>query len=108
MYAVIEEGGKQYRVREGDLVYVDLRAGLEPGAEVTLDRVLLSGGPSGVRVGRPLIEGARVGAVVEASPVKGNKIQGMKRRLVSSSKTKKGHRQQYTLLRIGSIRIPAE
>ena len=107
MYAVVEDGGKQYRVREGDLLYVELRKGLEAGAAVTLDRVLLSGGPAGVKIGKPTLEGASVAATVEASPVKADKVQGMKRRYVHSSKTKKGHRQQYTLLRIGSIQVPA-
>lgn len=106
MYAVIDDDGHQYRVREGELLRVELREKLEPGAEITLDRVLLTSGPAGVQVGTPHIAGACVTAVVAANPVKGIKVHGMKRRLVNSSKTKKGHRQKYTLLRICSIQIP--
>jgi large subunit ribosomal protein L21 len=107
MYAVIDTGGHQYRVREGELLRVDLRQELAPGTEITLEKVLLAGGPSGVRVGTPHIAGAAVTAVVEANAVKGPKLRGMKRRSTNSSKTRYGHRQKHTLLRIGRIRLPS-
>lgn len=107
MYAVVRAGGRQVRVREGEVVPVDLRAQLEEGAEVVLDEVLMGGEEGGdVKVGKPLLDGAKVQAVVARNEAKGPKVQGMKRRLVSTSKTKWGHRQRYTLLKINSIQIP--
>ena len=106
MYAIIETSGHQYRVQAGDLLRVDLRQALQPGAEITLDKVLLVSGEGGVQVGTPHVQGAKVRAVVEANHVKGEKIRGMKRRLVNSSKTRWGHRQKYTLLKIAGIDVP--
>ena len=106
MYAIIETSGHQYRVQAGDLLRVDLREDLQPGAEITLDKVLLVSGEGGVQVGTPHVPGAKVRAVVEANHVKGVKIRGMKRRLVNSSKTRWGHRQKYTLLKISGIDVP--
>ena len=104
-YAVIDDGGKQYTVREGDLLRVELRDA-SPGAEIRFERVLLIGSPGGppegTRVGKPTVEGASVVATVEAEE-KGEKLHGLRRRHHSRSKTRWGHRQKYTLVRVKRI-----
>lgn len=100
MYAVIESGGKQYRVAVGDRVKVEsLRA--EPGAEVQLDNVLLVADGDRIDVGSPYT-GASVGArVVEHG--RGPKLRILKFRRRQNSRTHAGHRQNYTELEITSI-----
>jgi large subunit ribosomal protein L21 len=100
-YAVFDDGGKQYRAEEGALIRVDRRE-LASGAELTFDRVLLVGGGGRTLVGRPAVEGAAVHAVVEAEE-KGPKVRGLRRRRHSRSKTRWGHRQKYTLVRVTKI-----
>jgi large subunit ribosomal protein L21 len=99
-YAVFEDGGKQYRAEEGALVRVDRKA-IEPGAEITFDKVLLVGGEES-KVGTPKVEGASVVGVVEAEE-KDRKVYGRKRRLHSRSETHWGHREKYTVVRITKI-----
>ena len=108
-YAVIDDGGKQYTVKEGDLLRVELKEA-EVGAEIKFERVLLIGSlggplgdsPEGARVGKPTVEGASVVATVEAEE-KGKKLHGLRRRRHSRSKTRWGHRQKYTLVRVTRI-----
>ncbi len=104
-YAIIDDCGKQYTVREGDLVRVELKEA-DVGAEIRFERVLLinspGGSPEGTKVGRPTVEGAAVIAVVEAEE-KGKKVHGLRRRHHSRSKTRWGHRQKYTLVRVTGI-----
>ena len=102
-YAVVEDGGHQYRVSEGDDLRIEYREGVEEGTQVVLDRVLLLGGESGTKVGTPVVDGASVEATVTANPVKGLKVYTLKRRFTNSSKTKSGHRQKYTMLKINRI-----
>ena len=99
-YAIFEDGGKQYRAEEGALVRVD-RRDADPGAEITFDKVLLVGGED-TKVGTPAVSGASVVAVVEAEE-KGPKVYGLKRRYHGRSKTRWGHRQKYTLVRVAKI-----
>ena len=99
-YAIFEDKGKQYRAEEGALVRID-RRDAEPGAELVFDKVLLLGG-DGTKVGKSTVDGATVAAVVE-SEEKGPKVHGLKRRLHSRSKTRWGHRQKYTLVRVTKI-----
>ncbi len=101
LYAIFEDRGKQYRAEEGRFVQVDLKQ-VDPGAEVVFDRVLLVGGGEGALVGRPTVGGAAVVAVVEGEQ-KGKKVRGLKRRRHSRSKTRWGHRQKYTLVRVKEI-----
>lgn len=104
MYAVIETGGKQVTVREGDLVRVE-RLEAAPGDVVTLDRVLLVGdGPP--RVGTPLVAGASVQARVVRQG-RGRKIDVMKFKAKAHYRRKTGHRQAFTELRIERIDAPA-
>ncbi|MHC4251810.1 MAG: 50S ribosomal protein L21 [Planctomycetota bacterium] len=99
-YAIFEDGGKQYRAEEGALIRVD-RKEADHGAEITFDKVLLVGG-EGTKVGTPAVSGASVVAVVEAEE-KGPKVYGLKRRNHGRSKTRWGHRQKYTLVRVAKI-----
>lgn len=101
MYAVIETGGKQYRVDEGVTVRVE-RLAAEPGASVALDRVLLVGNGAQARVGTPLVKGARVTATV-LSHGRGRKVTVFKYKSKAHYRRKRGHRQEYTRLRIEKI-----
>ena len=101
MYAIIETGGKQYKVQKNDILAVE-KLSAKGGDKVQFNTVLLTGGEQ-VRVGDPLVEGAGVQATV-IDQIKDKKvISFVKRRRKSSSKSKKGHRQQITLLKITDI-----
>jgi large subunit ribosomal protein L21 len=105
MYAVFEDGSRQYRVSEGELVQVDFREA-EPGARLEFNRVLLHQGPDGLQIGRPLVEGARVlGEVVDHPSVK-LYIQHFRRR--KNYRRLRGHRQHYTAVRIRSILLSGQ
>ena len=101
MYAIIEDSGAQLRVEEGQTLEVDLRPA-EPGAALTFDRVLLVADAKGVRVGKPLVEGAKVTAEV-LGPTKGPKLEVVKVRRRKRSRTHTGHRQGYLAVRVTSI-----
>ncbi|MCL6445358.1 MAG: 50S ribosomal protein L21 [Alicyclobacillus sp.] len=101
MYAIVETGGKQYRVAEGDTIVVEKLAA-EVGAEVTLDKVFLVSDENGTRVGTPTLPGASVTAkVVEHGKAK--KIVVFKYKAKKNYHKKQGHRQQFTKLTIESI-----
>jgi large subunit ribosomal protein L21 len=105
MYAIFEDGSRQYRVQEGDQIVLDRRAD-ELGGEVQFDRVLLISGPSGPTIGTPMIEGARVVAqVVEHFRDKKIIIQKFRRR--KNYRRRRGHRQPYTTVRITGVVAPA-
>ena len=100
MYAVIEIGGKQYRVEEGDVIYVE-KIDAEADAEVTFDKVLLVGGEKAV-LGTPYVKGATVtGKVVKQGKAK--KITVFTYRPKKSSKRKMGHRQLFTKVEISAV-----
>ena len=103
MYAVVIDGAKQLRVKDGDTVRID-RLGLEPGSKVAFDRVLLVGDGEIVKVGTPALSGAKVeGEVVRE--IKDDKTYAfMYRRRKAQSKRKKGHRQRYTLVKITTVK----
>ncbi len=105
MYAVIETGGKQYKVSEGDTLSVE-RLPASEGDKVVLDKVLLYSDGKEIKVGAPYVEGARVEAdVVENG--KGDKVVIFKFKAKKDYRKKQGHRQPYTLLKIASIGIDA-
>ena len=104
MYAIIRDGGRQFRVREGDVIKID-RKGLENGATVEFDQVLLCGGEGGQVVGQPAISGAKVTARV-IGEVKGEKVITLKFRRREDYRKKKGHRQTYTSVKITGITKP--
>ncbi len=101
MYAVIQTGGKQYRVAKDQNVAVERLAG-EPGDEISFDAVLLVEGEDGVKVGSPLLEGAKVsGEVVAQSRTK--KVIVFKKKRRQNYRRRAGHRQQQTVVRITDI-----
>ena|SRR5688572_9523337 len=104
MYAVVKTGGKQHRVREGDLVRVEKLAG-DVGAKVTLSDVLMvAGGEGGTKVGSPLLTGAKVEAeIVKQGLAKKILVFKMKRR--KNYHRRYGHRQPFTHLKITKIEV---
>jgi large subunit ribosomal protein L21 len=100
-YAIVETGGKQYRVQVGDVLSVEKLDG-ETGAEVTLDRVLLVGGNGDTKVGTPVVEGASVAATI-ADQYRGEKIVVFKYKPKKNYRRKTGHRQSLTKLQITGI-----
>ena len=101
MYAIIETGGKQYRVTEGDVICVEKLAA-NAGETVELDRVLVLGEGEDLQVGTPYVEGAKVfGEVVENG--KGKKVVVFKYKSKKDYRKKQGHRQPYTMIKIASL-----
>lgn len=100
MYAIIETGGKQYRVQEGAKLRV-AKLSAEVGGQVTLDKVLMVGGGS-LSVGAPYVENAKVTAEV-LEHGRGEKIYVFKKRRRQDSRRMQGHRQDYTAIRITAI-----
>jgi large subunit ribosomal protein L21 len=103
MYAVIETGGKQYRVEVGTELQVEL-LDVEPGKTITLDRVLLVADGDTSSIGRPLVADAAVSAEV-VRQIRGEKLISFKYRPKARSRVKKGHRQELTVLRISDITL---
>jgi large subunit ribosomal protein L21 len=101
MYAIIEEGGKQFKVTSGDTIQVD-RAADGDARTITFDRVLLVAGEGQPKIGVPLVSGATVTADV-IGPVKGPKVMTVKYRRRKGYRKKIGHRQQYTAVKITGI-----
>ena len=100
-YAVIETGGKQYRVQAGESLEVE-RLAVEKGAQTDLTSVLASSDGAALTVGTPMIAGAKVTAeVVEHK--RGIKVIAFKKRKRKGSKRKVGHRQELTILKILSV-----
>lgn len=102
MYAVIQTGGKQYRVSEGDIVRVEV---LEKDVKeaVVFDRVLLVGTDGDLKVGKPTVEGAKVEAEVIAHD-RSKKVFIFKKKRTTTYQRTQGHRQGYTEVRIKGIR----
>ncbi len=103
MYAVVESGGRQYRVEEGATLQVE-RLDAEPGSSVTLERVVLLGDGTDLRVGAPTVQGASVTATVVAHG-RGRKIIVMKYKPKAHYRRKTGHRQNFTTLKIEKIEL---
>lgn len=103
MYAVIKTGGKQYKVTEGDVLRVE-KLNAEVNATVELNEVLLVANGEDVKVGKPLVEGAKV--VVEIlSHGKGAKVINFKYKPKKAYHRKKGHRQLFTEIKVNSINL---
>lgn len=102
MYAVIETGGKQYRVAAGDTIDVE-RLPAEAGSQIEIDRVLMVAGDSGIDIGAPVVTGASVVATV-AEHLRGPKIVVFKFKAKKRYRRKTGHRQEMTRLKIDAIR----
>ena len=103
MYAVIETGGKQYRVEVGTELEVEL-LDVEPGKTIALERILLVADGDEASIGRPLVADAAVSAEV-VRQTRGEKLISFKYRPKARSRVKKGHRQELTVLRIADITL---
>ncbi len=103
MYAIVESGGKQYKVVPGTTIEVD-RLHIEEGTQIDLDQVLLVAEDEDIKVGTPIVEGANVKATVEKH-FKGKKIIVFKYIPSKRYRRKNGHRQQYTRLQIDEISV---
>ena len=103
MYAVIETGGKQYRVEVGTELEVELLDAV-PGASITLDRVLLVADGDVSAIGRPVVAEAAVEAEVVRRD-RGEKVVSFKYRPKARRRVKKGHRQELTILRITDVKL---
>ena len=102
MYAIIKTGGKQYKVNDGDVIYVE-KLDAEDNATVEFDVVAI-GSDDGLKVGTPLVKGAKVtGTVVKTG--KGKKITVMTYKPKKGEKRKMGHRQPYTKVEISKISL---
>ncbi len=101
MYAVIETGGKQYRVAAGDTIEVErLRA--EAGSQIEIDRVLMVAGDTGVAIGTPVVTGARVVATV-TEHLRGPKLTIFKFKAKKRYRKHAGHKQSYTRVKVDEI-----
>lgn len=100
MYAVIETGGKQYRVKEGDVITVE-KLEVEAGEKVVFDKVLMAGDGADLQIGKPYVDTKVFGQVVENG--KGQKVIIFKYKAKKDYRKKQGHRQPYTMIEITGI-----
>ncbi|MBQ8523239.1 MAG: 50S ribosomal protein L21 [Clostridia bacterium] len=103
MFAIIETGGKQYKVNEGDVIFVE-KLEVAEGDKITFDRVLVVSDADGIKVGAPVVEGATVTANVLKNG-KAKKIYVMTYKPKKNEKRKIGHRQPYTKVQIEKIAL---
>jgi large subunit ribosomal protein L21 len=101
MYAIIRTGGKQYRVAKDDVITVERLPGDE-GSEVTIDQVLMVAGDGAAKIGAPTLDGASVTAEIVAQS-RADKVIIFKKRRRQKSRTKNGHRQLQSVLKITAI-----
>jgi len=102
MYAIIEDGGRQFKVEEGQELVIDFREEWEQNAEVTFDKVLMLGSDTGTKIGQPTVSGAKVVALI-LGDVHGPKLTIRWFRRRKNSKKKIGHRQIHTKVKITKI-----
>lgn len=101
MYAVIKTGGKQYRVSQDDVIDIEKLEG-EAGTVINFKEILLIGGDAGTKIGAPIVAGAQVsGEIVEHW--RGDKVITLKKRRRKNSRRKRGHRQNFTSVKITVI-----
>lgn len=103
MYAIIEEGGRQYRVTSGDTILIDRELSGDQRS-ITFDRVLMVGGEGQPRIGTPLVSGATVTADV-IGPTKGPKVETFKYKRRKGYHKKIGHRQPYLSVKVTGINV---
>ncbi|HVS15330.1 MAG TPA: 50S ribosomal protein L21 [Thermoanaerobaculia bacterium] len=107
MFAVIETGGKQYRVKQGDVIEVELEArggAVGDGSQIEFERVLMVGGDESVQIGQPTLQGAKVTASL-LHELRGRKIKVFKKKRRKGYKRLRGHRQDLLRVRIGAISV---
>jgi large subunit ribosomal protein L21 len=105
MYAVFEDGSRQYKVSEGDKVRVDYREA-EPGARLEFQRVLLYAEGETVHIGQPIVEGARIVGEVIEHPTTKIYVQHFRRR--KNYRRLRGHRQPYTTVQVRNILLAGQ
>lgn len=103
MYAVVEIGGHQYRVSEGDVLFVDKQSD-EVDQELTFDRVLLINDDGNVTVGTPAVDGASISATL-LDNVKSDKVIVFKKKRRKGYQVKRGHRQPMSQIEINAISV---
>ena len=101
MYAVIKTGGKQYRVQQGDVIFVE-KIDAQADEQVTFEEVLLVGNDGETKIGTPVVAGAKVEGKVLAQ-VKAMKVVVYKYKAKKNERKKQGHRQPYTKVEITAI-----
>ena len=101
MYAVIESGGKQHRIVEGELLRVE-KIEAETGSIIDFDRVLMVGGGEAVKIGTPVVEGAKVSAEI-VQHGRGDKVTIVKFKRRKHHMKRQGHRQWFTEIKITAI-----
>lgn len=103
MYAILDVNSRQYKVKQGQEIYVDLQSA-KIGADLTFNKVLLAENEGNIKVGAPTLANASVSAKV-IDHVKGDKVIVFKKKRRKGYRVKKGHRQNFTKIRIESISI---
>ena len=106
MFAVFEDGSRQFRVQTGDVLAVDYRSDVQNGQTITFDKVLLANGGGTSVVGQPVISGASVTAEVVVAELKGLKLEIQTFHRRNASKRHTGHRQKHTRVKITGISVP--
>lgn len=101
MYAIIETGGKQYHVEEGKSIFIE-KLNANEGDKVSFDRVLFVSNEGDIKIGSPVVEGAKVQGTVEKHG-RGKKVVIFKFKAKKNYRKKKGHRQPFTKVKIESI-----
>ncbi|MCX5863228.1 MAG: 50S ribosomal protein L21 [Desulfomonile sp.] len=101
MYAIVQTGGKQYKVQPGEQLKIEKIPG-DPGSEIALDQVLALSTPDGIDLGRPFVDNASVKATIMRT-ARDRKIVVFKKKKRKGYHKKQGHRQWYTLLKIEEI-----
>lgn len=101
MHAIIETGGKQYRVAEGDVIFIE-KLNVEGGDAITFDKILAVVDDSNTKFGAPYVDGAKVEASVVKNG-KAKKVRVYKMKPKKGYRLTKGHRQPYTQVQIGTI-----
>jgi large subunit ribosomal protein L21 len=104
VYAIIRDRGMQYRVEQGQVLMIDLLDEAEPGSQIELGEVLLVGDGETIKVGSPILSGAKVRAEV-VREAKGDKIVIFRYRNKKRYRRRTGHRQRYTQIKISEIII---
>ncbi len=102
MYAIIQDGGRQYKVAQGDTIYVDVRELGENQTTLEFGEVLALGEGESARIGQPLVEGAKVVATIQRE-MKGEKIDVVKFKRRKNYRRKAGHRQKHLQVTINEI-----
>ena len=102
MYAIIETGGKQYKVQEGDIIFVE-KLGKEENEQVVFDKIVAVVGEDGIKAGTPYVEATVEGTVLRNG--KNKKITIIRYKSKKNEKKKQGHRQPYTKVQISKIAL---